>query len=59
MKVFGFLLLIAGWLLVLATIVLLSTITSRAGFITAGIAVEILGLTLAARAHLIPEGDKG
>jgi hypothetical protein len=52
MKAAGFLLLPAGWGLVLSAIVLLGAPGPRAGFLLAGIGVEILGLILAFRAHL-------
>ncbi len=58
MKVAGFLLLLAGWLLVLAAIVLLPSPPPRAGFVLAGVAVEILGLTFVIRSHLILQEDK-
>jgi hypothetical protein len=59
MKVLSFLLLLAGWFLVLAAIVLLPSLPSRAGFVFAGIAVEVLGLILVFRSHSIPREDKG
>jgi len=58
MKFAGFLLLLTGWLLVLAAIVLLASPTSRAGFVLAGVAVEALGLTFVIRSHLILREDK-
>jgi hypothetical protein len=58
MKFLGFLLLLAGWLLVLAAIVLLASPSSRASFVLAGIGVEGLGLTLVIRTHLIPRKGK-
>lgn len=58
MKVAGLLLLLAGWLLVLAAIVLLAASGPRIAFLLAGIGVEILGLALVARAHLTPKEDK-
>jgi len=51
MKIAGFLLLLVGWLLVLAAVVLLAAPASRSGFVLAGIGVEILGLFLVFRAH--------
>jgi len=59
MKAVGFLMLLAGWVLVLAAIVLLASPPLRAAFVLAGIAVEALGLTLAFRSHLIPREEKG
>jgi hypothetical protein len=58
MKFVGFLLLLAGWLLVLAAIVLLASPASRAVFVSAGVAVEGLGLTFVIRSHLILQEDK-
>ena len=59
MKVVSLLLLLAGWFLVLASIVLLASPPSRAGFVLAGIAVEALGLILIFRSHAIPREKKG
>lgn len=59
MKFVGFLLLLTGWLLVLAAIVLLASPPSRAGFVLAGVVVEALGLTFVIRSHLILREDKG
>jgi uncharacterized membrane protein HdeD (DUF308 family) len=58
MKVGGFLMLLSGWFLVLAAIVLLPSPAMRAAFILAGVAVEVLGLILAFRSHLIPREEK-
>jgi hypothetical protein len=59
MKFLGLLLLLAGWVLVLAAIVLLASPPSRAGFVLAGIGVEALGLTLVIRSHLNPREERG
>jgi hypothetical protein len=59
MKVLGFLMLLAGWFLVLAAIVLFASPPLRDAFVLAGVAVEALGLILAFRSHLIPREDKG
>jgi hypothetical protein len=58
MKFVGFLLLVTGWLLVLAAIVLLAASPSRAGFVLAGMGVEALGLLFVIRSHLILREDK-
>ena len=58
MKFLGFLLLVAGWLLVLAAIVLLGSPGSRGAFVFAGMAVEALGLALVFRSHSIPREEK-
>ncbi len=51
MKVAGFLLLCAGFAIVLCTFMLLSTTAPRAAFVLAGIVVQALGLVLVFRAH--------
>ena len=58
MKIFGFLLLLAGWGLVLATLTLLAASGARAIFVLAGVSVELVGLTLVTRAHLVPQGAR-
>lgn len=51
MKLLGFLLLLAGWGIVVAALALLHG-GGVSGFITAGFAIEVLGLVLVLRAHL-------
>jgi hypothetical protein len=58
MKVAGFLLLLAGWVLVLAAIAMLAVAGPRVAFLLAGLGVEVLGLVLAARSHLTPKEDE-
>jgi hypothetical protein len=58
MKLLGFLLLSAGWGIVLAAVALLSSALPRAGFVLAGIGVEVLGLVLVIRSHPIPRGEE-
>ena len=58
MKVFGFLLLLAGWGLVLAALALLAASVPRAAFVYAGLGVEIVGLVVVMRAHLISQGAR-
>ncbi|MGA2354308.1 MAG: hypothetical protein ABSG02_07420 [Terriglobales bacterium] len=53
MKIAGFLLLIAGWGIVVAAVALLPSPGVRLAFVLAGLAVEIFGLVLAVRAHLV------
>jgi membrane-bound ClpP family serine protease len=53
----GFLLLVSGWVLVAAALLLLTALTPRAAFVLAGVAVEILGFALVARAHLPSKAD--
>lgn len=57
-KIFGFLLLLAGWGLVLAALALLAASVPRAIFTLAGVCVELVGLGLVMRAHLVPEGAR-
>jgi hypothetical protein len=57
MKLLGFVLLLAGWIIVLTAIVLLPSMAARAAFVIAGMLVEILGLALVARAHLFSPGE--
>jgi len=52
-------LLISGWLIVIAALVLLSTLMSRISFVGAGIAVELIGLGLLAQAYRIQQGAQG
>jgi len=59
MKILSFLLLLAGWFLVLSSVVLLASPPSRATFVFAGFGVEILGLVFLFRSHAIPRGEKG
>jgi hypothetical protein len=57
MKFLGFLLLLAGWGIVLTAVALLATSGARAAFVLAGIGVEILGVVLVIRAHPAPRGE--
>ena len=57
MKLVGFLLLLAGWFLVLAALEMLSAATPRALFVLAGFAIEVLGLALVFRAN-IPQPEE-
>lgn len=65
MKLAGFLLLVAGWGIVLAAVALLPSapprtgLTSLTGFVLAGLAVETLGLILVVRSHLVPREERG
>ena len=58
MKAVSFLMLLAGWFLVLAAVALFASPSLRAGFVLTGIAVEGLGLALAFRSHLVPREEK-
>jgi hypothetical protein len=57
MRLVGFFLLAAGWIIVLAAISLIAA-TPQTAFALAGICVQLLGLTLVVRAHLIPHGER-
>ncbi len=59
MKLAGFLLLLAGWGIILAAVVLLPSALSRTGFVLAGIGVEVLGLILVFRSHRVLRGERG
>ncbi len=52
MKLAGFLLLVAGWMIVVAAVALLGPTSARAAFVLAGLGVEALGLSLVIRSHL-------
>jgi len=54
----GFLLMLAGWLIVLAALALLVSLPSRTCFVLAGVGVEFVGLFIAARSHLVLRGSK-
>ena len=57
MRPAGFLLLVAGWGLVLSAIALLASPGLRAGFALTGFGVEMLGLTLVIRTHVAPRTE--
>lgn len=57
MKLAGFLLLLAGWGIVLCALALLRSEIVRAAFVVAGIAVELLGFSLMIHSHLVVVGD--
>jgi len=58
MKLSGFLLMASGWIIVLAAIALLPPTPAQPVFVFAGLGVELLGLTLVVRSHLIQRGDE-
>ena len=58
MKIAGFLLLLAGWLLILSALVLLARNGPRSAFLLAGSGVELLGLVLFVRSHLTLKEDR-
>ena len=58
MKLAGFLLLLAGWIIVAAAVILLGPANAKAVFVLAGVAVEIMGLTLVIRSNPLAAGEK-
>ena len=56
-KFLGFLLLLAGWAIVLSAVVLLSRDVPRNIFVLAGIGVEMTGCVLVFGAHPLPRGE--
>ena len=57
MRYAGFLFLSSGWVIVLAAVILLKS-AALAGFVLVGFALQLVGLTLVVRSHVIPHGDK-
>jgi len=51
MKLAGFLLRLAGWVIVLTALALLPSAPPRVVFVAAGVAVELLGFALFARSY--------
>ncbi len=56
MRVVGFFLQFAGWIIVLAALALLEAVPQTA-FVLAGFCVQLLGLALTVRSHRIPHGE--
>jgi len=59
MKLAGFLLLLAGWAIVMSAIILLAQAPARTGFVLAGMGVEALGLVIVVRSHRGRRGYPG
>jgi hypothetical protein len=55
-KLFGFLLLLAGWGLVVSALALLAADAPRNVFLLAGVGVEIVGMAIVIRAHTLRRG---
>jgi uncharacterized membrane-anchored protein len=51
LRAIGCLLMVSGWLIVMAAMVLLTRLPERFGFVLAGLAVEVLGLLLLAQRY--------
>jgi len=58
MRIAGFLLLTAGWVIVTAALFLLNSPGPRAAFVVAGTAVQVLGLIFAVRSHRAMELER-
>lgn len=59
MKLTGFLMLVAGWGIALASMSLLVSMKPRTIFVLAGLGVEVVGLVLVVRSHLVLEDETG
>jgi hypothetical protein len=59
MKLTGFLMLVAGWFIVLASMPLLGSMKLLTIFVLAGLGVEVVGLVLVVRSHLVLEDETG
>ncbi len=58
MKFAGFLLLLSGWMIAVAALILLPPASSQMAFLLAAIGVEIVGLVVSARAHISIRGQR-
>jgi hypothetical protein len=58
MKLAGFLLLLAGWTIVVTAVILLIPINARAIFVLAGVGVEVMGLALVIRSNPLAGREK-
>ena len=58
MRLLGLLLLVAGWMLILAALALLPSGASQASFVLVAMAVEVLGLAFVFRSHLVVARDR-
>lgn len=56
MRLFGFLLLLAGWGIVVTALALMAADAPLIAFVLAGIGVEIVGLVLVIRSHPVRRG---
>ncbi len=56
-RIIGFFLLLSGWLIVLADVMLLEPGVSRVAFVLGGLVVQTLGLVFIARHHMRPKGE--
>jgi uncharacterized membrane protein len=58
MKLAGFLLMPAGWVIVLTALILLTSGPSRGAFVLGGFGIELLGLVVAIRSHAASRSDE-
>ena len=58
MRLAGFLLLLAGWGIVLSAVALLKSPPARSAFALSGVGVEVMGLALVIRSHIVPRGER-
>jgi hypothetical protein len=58
MKYAGLLVMPAGFFLAIAALVLFPAPAQRIAFVFCGLAVEILGLAVAVRGHMLAQGEK-
>ncbi len=57
MKYAGLLVMPAGFFLAVAALVLFTAAAERTTFVLCGLAVEILGLAVAVRGHMLAQGE--
>jgi hypothetical protein len=58
LRLIGCLLLLSGFFVALAALVLLPAVLTRLVFVTAGLGVEILGVALLTRAHTLMQKER-
>jgi hypothetical protein len=58
MRIAGFLLMPAGWIIVIGAVALLPAGPVRTAFTLAGVAVEVLGLGIVIHSHAASGGDE-
>jgi hypothetical protein len=58
MKLAGFLLLLAGWAIIVTAVILLIPTNARAIFVLAGVGVEVMGLALVIRSNPLAGREK-
>jgi hypothetical protein len=59
LRLVGCLLLLSGFFILLAALVLLTALSQRLGFVAAGLAIEGLGLALLMQGHKPVEKEQG